>query len=75
MLVDNIDVSMTDKPQVLVNPDDTHNVPPSRSGSVVSSVCVHPGRDDISSIMMAGAAEIRSAKYESEEQVCAHDIV
>ena len=46
-----------------------HSYVRSRSGSVVSSVYGRPAQDDdISSIMIAGAAEIRNAKYETEEQ-------
>ena len=43
----------------------------SRSASVVSSV-VGRQDEDISSIMMRGATDLRNAKFEIEEQVCRH---
>lgn len=61
---------LEDRSQGALTQDDSHAFPRSRSGSVVSSVYGRPAQDDdISSIMMAGATEIRNAKYESEEQV------
>ena len=43
----------------------------SRSASVVSSI-VGRQDEDISSIMMRGATDLRNAKFEIEEQVCHH---